>query len=670
MDVSVEGKIFRLAHSNATNVRAEIEVRGSARSLHDRVRVEHPVKGQVLRHGELRKPIQLEFRDHHGCVDPAGGRLDLRLQAQASVIADQLDGFEHQHVAEVDVRVARQMEGISRIGDEEVRQRQAVLVVVDLRVAGELESAPGHRGIDSKARERPLQRHVDSRRAQIDRARGEPLRRQTQRAVGPLEWPMQRAVHGQVVGGNGSAPEELSRTQAQRCVRRGRRTRHARGQPRGSPDGQRRLPQRGADGPAEVGQVRRAYVEIEGHLVVRCGAMRLDLQPERRGGEGAHDRVPPHHRGLHVRDHRTDAVEPRRADVQRNLVLADDAVLVESGRSLPVDREAGGHLSFRGPRGQRAGIDGVEGELHVPARNLLQRGGELRADLAASCFEPDIHSCRLSIAFQIRLAAHGGREWGLRRNHLDVFGPQDQLANPDFAGPPGEVPGTVRNQPAFAELRAEGFERDRPRGSRALERCIEIDGEGRLPWSGQSRGKAQRRRRGIGRVKRVRIGDVEIPQRDRRVRSELRPDGDGPAAQLEVAYIDLPLERTAAGLRRLARLDRALQGGFPRTGDLRDLDPGSLELRLGDDHPVRLQGQRLQPDASAVGAEDSMAVGIAQVHAVHADVQEAADVDGADAQIALDRIAGFVRDVPAQLSGTPAGMQPDERSHGRQRDDA
>src|SRR5207245_2284039 len=121
--------------------------------------------------------------------------------------------------------------------------------------------------------------------------------------------------------------------------------------------------------------------------------------------------------------------------------------------------------------------------------------------------------------------------------------------------------------------------------------------------SGQLRGKAQRRRRGIGGVKRMRIDDVEIPQRERRVRSELRPDGDGPAAQLEVAHVDLPLERTPAGLRRLARLDRALQGGFPRTGDLRDLDPGSLELRLGDDHPVRLQGQRLQPYAGAVGAE-------------------------------------------------------------------
>ena len=173
----------------------------------------------------------------------------------------------------------------------------------------------------------------------------------------------------------------------------------------------------------------------------------------------------------------------------------------------------------------------------------------------------------------------------------------------------------------------------------------------------------------------MRIGDVQIAQGEGRVRSQLRPDRDRPAAQLEVAHVDLPLEWTASGLRRLARLDRALQGGFPGprlpgTGDLCDLDPGPLQLRLSDHHPVRLQGQWLQPDAGAVGAEHAMPVGIAQVHAVHADVQEPTDVNGADAQIALDRIARFIGHVPPQLSGTAAGMQPDERRHDRQRDDA
>ena len=670
MNVPVDGKISGRPRSRAADVGAHIEVRDRAWSFHDRVRFQHAVKSEVLRHHELGKPIQLEIRDHHRRVDPAGRRLDLRLQAHAAVIAHQLDGLEHHRIAEVDVRIAREMEDVSRIGDEEVRQGQAVLVFIDLRIAGELENAPGHRGVDSKARERPLQRHFDPRRAQIDRACGEPLRRETQRAVRPLQRPMQRAIDGQAVGGNGSAPEELRRAQAHRCIGRGGRARHARGQPRGSADGQRRLPQCGADRPAEVGQVRGAYVEIEGNLVVRSRAVGLDLEPERGGGEGAHDRVPPHQGGLHVRDHRTDAVEPRRTDVQRELLLAHDAVLVESGRSFSMQGEASGHLAFRRPVGESCRIDGVGGELDVPDRSLLQCGGQLRSDPAASGFEPEVHPCRLSIALHIELATQGGGERRFPRNHRHVFRPYDQLANPDFAGPPGDVPGSVRDQAALAELRAEGLERDRPRRPGALERRIEIDGDRRFSRSGQLGGETQRRRRGIRRVTRVRIGDVEIAQRQRRVRSELRPDGDGPAAKLEVAHVDLPLERTSAGLRRLARLDRALQGRLPGTGNLRDLDPGSLELRLGDDHPVRLQGQWLQPDAGAVGVEHAMPVGIAQVHAVHADLQEPADVDGADAQVALDCSTGLVRDVLSELCGTPSGMQPDERCHDRQGDDA
>ena len=194
--------------------------------------------------------------------------------------------------------------------------------------------------------------------------------------------------------------------------------------------------------------------------------MRLDLQSKGGGGEGAHDRVPPHHGGLYIRDHRTDAVEPRRADVQRDLVLADDAVLVESGRSLPMHGEAGRHHAFRRPGRQSGRIDAVEGELDVPDRGLLQGGGQLPAELAAS-----------------------GIERRLRRNHLDVFRPHDQLANPDLAGPPGEVPGSVRYEAALAELRAEGLERDRPGRSGALERRIEIQGDRRCSLSGQLRGK-------------------------------------------------------------------------------------------------------------------------------------------------------------------------------------
>jgi len=45
---------------------------------------------------------------------------------------------------------------------------------------------------------------------------------------------------------------------------------------------------------------------------------------------------------------------------------------------------------------------------------------------------------------------------------------------------------------------------------------------------------------------------------------------------------------------------------------------------------------------------------VAQVHAVHADAEEAADVDGADPQVSLDGVASLVGDVAPQLLGAPA----------------
>ena len=146
--------------------------------------------------------------------------------------------------------------------------------------------------------------------------------------------------------------------------------------------------------------------------------------------------------------------------------------------------------------------------------------------------------------------------------------------------------------------------------------------------------------------------------------------------KLEVADVDGPLERSAAArLRRLARLDRALQGRFRAAGPrfrtgrhLCDLDPRPLELRFRDHDPMRLQRERLDLHAGAIGAEHAVSFGIPKLHGVRADVQEAADVDGAEAQVALDRIARFVRHVPAQPLGTAAGVQPDERRSDRQQD--
>ncbi len=125
-----------------------------------------------------------------------------------------------------------------------------------------------------------------------------------------------------------------------------------------------------------------------------------------------------------------------------------------------------------------------------------------------------------------------------------------------------------------------------------------------------------------------------------------------------------------------ARLDRPLEGRLRRPGrlgrprHLGDLDPGLFQLGLGDDDPVRLERERLQPHAGALGGEDAMAVRIPQIEVVDADAQEAADVDGLDPQIALDGVARLVGDVVPELFGTPPGVQPDERHHDCQHDEA
>ena len=58
----------------------------------------------------------------------------------------------------------------------EVREEQAVLVVVDPRVAGELQRAVLHAGVDAHVRDRPLEAHVDARRAEVDVADLQPPR--------------------------------------------------------------------------------------------------------------------------------------------------------------------------------------------------------------------------------------------------------------------------------------------------------------------------------------------------------------------------------------------------------------------------------------------------------------------------------------------------------------
>ena len=130
-------------------------------------------------------------------------------------------------------------------------------------------------------------------------------------------------------------------------------------------------------------------------------------------------------------------------------------------------------------------------------------------------------------------------------------------------------------------------------------------------------------------------------------------------AGFEVDWLCSLLSCAITGAGPSAWLDRALQGRLGGSRNPSDLDPRTLELRLGDDHAVCLEGERLDSDARALGGEHAVPVRIAQVDAVDAEVQEPADVDGPDTQVALDGVARFVGDIAPQVLGTPPGVQPD-----------
>jgi len=189
---------------------------------------------------------------------------------------------------------------------------------------------------------------------------------------------------------------------------------------------------------------------------------------------------------LYIRD--TGPTRSSRAGPTCSATSCSPTMPCSSNRGVPFHARRGGrHHAFRRP-GDRAAGSTLSRESWSPDRGLLQVAVSFRRACRLR-IEPEFDPCRLSVALQIELAAHGGRERRLRRNHLDVFRPHDQLANPDLAGPPGEVPGSVRYEAALAELRAEGLERDRPGRSGALERRIEIQGDRRCSLSGQLRGK-------------------------------------------------------------------------------------------------------------------------------------------------------------------------------------
>ncbi len=224
----VEAQIARRPRARAVDVRAHIDVGLLLRPLHHGVGVDHAVQAEIPCQREEGKMIELEARQHHRRVDarrlPRGLRPQLRREAQPAVIADQLERLDDHLVAEVDVGIVGEVERIAGVRDDEVGEDETVLVVVDPRVARQLQRAAPHAGVDAHVGDGPLEAHVDARRAQIDAGRDEPLPGNLQRSVRLGQRSDQRALHGEAVGRQRRPPAQVRRAQAHARVGPGRRS--------------------------------------------------------------------------------------------------------------------------------------------------------------------------------------------------------------------------------------------------------------------------------------------------------------------------------------------------------------------------------------------------------------------------------------------------------------
>ena len=86
--VRVDQELAGRPGAGAVQLRLQIDVRRGARPLDHGVGVEHAAQRKILGQRELGQAVELEFGDHHRRVDAAGRRPQLRLEAQAAVIAE------------------------------------------------------------------------------------------------------------------------------------------------------------------------------------------------------------------------------------------------------------------------------------------------------------------------------------------------------------------------------------------------------------------------------------------------------------------------------------------------------------------------------------------------------------------------------------------------------
>ncbi|MFL5277664.1 MAG: hypothetical protein ACJ79T_14395 [Myxococcales bacterium] len=274
---------------------------------------------------------------------------------------DEVERLDHRLAfAEVDPDGMSEIELVLGIGDVEVGEEQAVLVVVDASVAGEPHASALDRGVDAQMRHRPRQLDVDPGLGKADLPELELTCADQQAACRSFQVAAQVSVDGD------AAPRELSvlaeARHAKMHFRVGLpgRPRHARDQMRRARERYGPLLLERADGLADGGQIRRVHDEIHRHRVARRCAVGGEAQPERRGGEGADEGLAALHVGGEIGGDVAHPLEPRRSELHLRVQVAVDSVLVETRDPLAAAFHAARHLAVRTGPGDRRRIHSLE----------------------------------------------------------------------------------------------------------------------------------------------------------------------------------------------------------------------------------------------------------------------------------------------------------------------
>ncbi len=574
----------------------------------------------------------------------------------------------------MDPRVVSQAQLVAGPRDGEVGEPKPVPVVVDARVAGEQHAALHDRRVDAQPGPGPVQRRVDARRLEGDLTCRERSRRQPQVAVRSGQPPVQRSVDRQRPRRKLAAQPDVRNAQVDLRIGRARRPGEMRGEAGRAGERQGSLLLQYAGGAAHHPQVRGVHVQVEGDRVQRGGAVRRNLKAERRCGEGAHQRLATLDVRLDVDAHLADPVDARRTDVAPQGQIASDPVRVELRHAASARLDPRAHFARGGGRRHARRIDAVERERHLVARIRSQREVRVEADPAASGVEPRSQRDRVASELRVGLAPHFARkrrglaaeqDREVSRRHPEI--PQVQLS-----GARRKVVPSLSGEPALAQRDAHLAHLGAARLRRTGEPGVHVQrdrvhsGRGQLGLEGEPRIRAVRR---ISRVRRVDRGarKAEVSGSARG-----RPQRDAPVLQVQARDVDDPLERTALRLhlrRRVARLERAAE----RRGRLairifhrRDVDARPDELHVAEQHLVGPQRNGVHVQADAVGRERGVPIRVAQIDAIRADGQEAANLDVVDRKPPADRVPRLLGDDARQLLRAGPGVQPDERPDDRQ----